>query len=62
MSTTSYDWIAHHARSRPHKVAVVDVRTDRRSTYAQMDERVERLGAVLHREFGVGPGDRVAVL
>ena len=62
MSVKSYDWIAHHARARPAKVAMVDRHTDRRFTYAAMDERVERLAAVLHREFGVGPGERVAVL
>jgi fatty-acyl-CoA synthase len=60
--TTSYDWIAHHGSSRPNRVAMVDVRSGRRSTYREMDERVDRLCAVLHTDFGVGAGARVAVL
>ena len=62
MTTPSYDWIAHHGRGRPDKVAMTDVRTGRSYTYAAMDNRVERLCAVLHRDFGVSAGDRVAVL
>jgi fatty-acyl-CoA synthase len=62
MALTSYDWIAHHAWVRPDKLAMVDVRTGRRYSYAEMDRRVEQLGAVLHDGFGIQPGDRVAVL
>jgi fatty-acyl-CoA synthase len=60
--TTSYDWIAHHGSTRPSRVAMVDVRSGRRFTYREMDERVDRLCAVLHTDFGVGAGERVAVL
>src|ERR1700736_1424702 len=60
MSVRSYDWIAHHAQVRPDKVAMIDLRTDRRITYVEMHCRVDRLCAVLHRELGVVAGDRVA--
>jgi hypothetical protein len=30
----SHDWLAHHARVRPSKVAVTDLGTGRRITYA----------------------------
>ena len=62
MTTKSYDWIAHHGRARPDKLAMTDVRTGRRYTYAEMDRRVDRLCAVLHQDFGVWAGDRVSVL
>jgi fatty-acyl-CoA synthase len=60
--TTSYDWIAHHGRTRPDRMAMIDVRTGRRFTYREMDERVDRLCAVLHNDLGVAAGDRVAVI
>ena len=37
--TRSYDWITHHARTRPNAVAQVDLATDRTFTWAQMDDR-----------------------
>lgn len=58
----SYDWIAHHAAARPDKTAVIDVRTSRSYTYAELDRRVDRLAAGLHGDLGVAAGDRVAVL
>src|SRR5579859_2785114 len=61
MTVRSYDWIAHHAQVRPDKVAMVDLRTDRRITYAAMHRRVDQVCALLHRELGVAAGDRVAV-
>lgn len=35
---------------------------DMRLTYAEFDERVERVATALHRRFGVGKSDRVALL
>jgi fatty-acyl-CoA synthase len=60
-STKSFDWLAHHARVRPHKTAVVDLATDRRFTYRELDRRAGALATLLHRHFGVSNGDRVAV-
>ncbi len=57
----AYDWIRHHADSRPGKEAVRDLGTSRRFTYAQLDRRIDAMAAYL-RSIGVQRGDRVAVL
>ncbi len=62
MSTPSYDWIAHHAATRPDQVAQLDLASGRSFTYAEMNDRTGRLARALATDFGVGPGDRVAVL
>ena len=62
MSTRSYDWIAHHARTRPDRLAQHDLATGRTFTWAEMDDRCNRLAAALASELGVGHEDRVAVL
>lgn len=50
------DVLRERRRSHPDAIAVVD--RDGRATYAQLDERVNRLTGALARA-GVGPGDRV---
>ena len=57
----SPDWLAYHARSTPDTVAVVDLGTGRRFTYAELNDRAERLATVLSVDFGIGAGDRVAI-
>jgi fatty-acyl-CoA synthase len=57
-----YDWIAHFGRRTPDKVAVVDLASERRLTYAQFDARISRLAAHLRDELRIARGDRVAVL
>src|ERR1700722_9319411 len=57
-----YDWIAHYSRRTPDKVAVVDLFSERRFTYAQFDARISRLATYLRDRFKVARGDRVAVL
>lgn len=57
----SPDWLAYHARSRPDHLAVVDLGTGRRFTYAQFNSRAERLATALANDFGIGPDDRVAM-
>lgn len=59
--TRAYDWIAHHGRRTPGKLAAVDHASGRRLTYAELDGRVARLAGHL-RSLGVKAGDRVAVL
>ena len=61
-SVRYYDWIAHYGRRTPAKVAMVDLASGRRFTYAQFDVRVSRLAGHLRDEFGVARGDRVTVL
>jgi fatty-acyl-CoA synthase len=57
-----YDWIAHFGRRTPDKVAVVDLASERRFTYAKLDARISRLAAHLRNQLKVVRGDRVAVL
>jgi fatty-acyl-CoA synthase len=57
-----YDWIAHFAGRTPHKVAAVDLASDRRLTYAQLDARISRLASHLREELKIARGARVAVL
>ncbi|MDX2380204.1 MAG: long-chain fatty acid--CoA ligase [Acidimicrobiia bacterium] len=58
----SYDWIAHHAATRGEKEAMRDLASGRSFTYAQMNDRTNRLASALRHDFGVGRGDRVVVL
>src|ERR1700704_2573155 len=53
---TLADVLREHRRSRPDATAVVD--RGHRATYAQLDERVNRLANSLSG-VGVAPGDRV---
>jgi fatty-acyl-CoA synthase len=62
MSAPVYDWLAHHARTTPDKLAAVDIASGRSYSYAQANERASRLARVLAAQFGVRRGDRVAVL
>ena len=56
-----YDWIAHHAGRRPRQLAIHDLQTDRKFTYAELDRRTNQLAAALAAR-GIGKGDRVALL
>jgi fatty-acyl-CoA synthase len=57
----SPDWLAYHARIRPDVTALIDLATNRRFSYRQLNERAERLAAALSHHFGVTAGDRVAI-
>ena len=61
MSFPYYDWIAHHAQMRGENTALIDLATQRRFTYTQMNDRVGRAAAAM-RARGVGKGDRVCIL
>ena len=52
-------WPARRARKTPNRIALIH--EDRATTYAQLDDRVNRLAHVL-RERGIRRGDRVAYL
>ena len=56
------DWIGRWGRSFPEKEALVDVIENRRYTYGQLAEDVNRMANFLHLELGIGRGDRVACL
>ena len=56
-----YDWIAHHAGRRPRQLAIHDLQTARKFSYADLDRRTNELAAAL-TGLGIGKGDRVALL
>ncbi|HEY6979788.1 long-chain fatty acid--CoA ligase [Reyranella sp.] len=56
-----YDWIAHHAGRRPRQLAIHDLQTTRKFSYADLDRRTNRLAAALAAR-GIAKGDRVALL
>ena len=62
MPVRYYDWIAHFGRRTPDKIAVVDLASRRRLSYAQFDRRISRLASHLRDKLNVKRGDRVAVL
>ncbi len=52
--------VARQAQRRPHDLALFDARG--RRTWAELDERTNRLARALQQRYGVEPGDRVALL
>ena len=62
MPVTAYDWLAHHARRTPGKIAAIDHFTQRRFTYTDFNARAEALAAHMALKLHVQPGERVAVL
>jgi fatty-acyl-CoA synthase len=57
-----FDWLKRHAERTPHKLAVVDASTGRQFTYAQFNERANRLASFLQDTLGLHTGDRVSIL
>jgi fatty-acyl-CoA synthase len=57
-----HDWIAGHARQRPNHAAIVDLQTRRARTYAELNDRIDRIAAYLRAELAIVTGDRVAVI
>ncbi|MEP7242825.1 MAG: AMP-binding protein [Gammaproteobacteria bacterium] len=56
------DFVAHFARTTPHKLAVRDLVSDTRLTYAEFDDAINRAAHVLRQMLGDPRGQRVAVL
>ena len=56
------DWVGRWGRSFPEKEALVDVIENRRYTYGQLSEDVNRMANFLQSELDVAFGDRVACL
>jgi len=61
MPVPYYDWAAHQADVRPDTLAILDPQTNRRLTYAQLNERATRLARWL-QNHGVERGDRIGLL
>lgn len=62
MSIQAFDWIAKHAAANPDAPAMHDLLSDRRYTYAEMNDRIDRAGLFLYERCGVSKGDRIALL
>jgi fatty-acyl-CoA synthase len=58
----TFDWLARQADFRPHKVALVDAATGRRFTYSEFHLRASRFAEFVREEWGLAPGDRIALL
>lgn len=56
------DWTSKWALYSPDKTALKEYETGRTLTYGQLNRLGNRLAHHLQREYGVGKGDRVAVL
>ncbi|MGK4422051.1 AMP-binding protein, partial [Klebsiella pneumoniae] len=59
LSVRYYDWIAHFGRRTPDKIAVVDLASGRRISYAEFDRRISLLASCLRDTCNVKRGDRV---
>jgi fatty-acyl-CoA synthase len=57
-----FDWIKRHAERTPDKLAMVDAHSERKFTYAQFNERANRLSGFLRDSLGIQPGARVSIL
>ena len=62
MPVRYYDWIAHFSRRTPDKIALIDLASQRRFSYSQLDARISRLASHLRDVLKIARGDRVAVL
>jgi fatty-acyl-CoA synthase len=56
------DWLGKRELLTPDRLALVDDTTGLRYTYRQLNERANRCAYVLRHHYGVGKGDRVAIL
>jgi fatty-acyl-CoA synthase len=62
MEVLSQDWIAKWACYSPNKIAVKEYETGRTLTYAALNRLGNRLSWHFQRVYGVGKGDRLALL
>ena len=60
-SSQVIDWVEYHASVKSNSLAMVELGSQRRYTYAEMHERVARAAGFL-KDKGIQPGDRVAFL
>ena len=57
-----FDWLQRHAERTPDKLAVVDAYSGQQITYAQFNERANRLAHFFVHQLGLQQGDRVSIL
>src|SRR6185437_6668856 len=56
------EWLARREELTPDKIGLVDIATGQRYSYRTLNTRARALATLLHERYGVGQGDRVAVL
>ncbi|NOX37559.1 MAG: long-chain fatty acid--CoA ligase [Calditrichaeota bacterium] len=56
------DWIGRRARLTPNREAVVDPESGQRWTYAELDDRANRVGTFLEQGLGLQKGDIIALM
>ena len=56
------DWLTKRTVYTPGRVAIADIATGNRYTYAEMNRRASNLATVLQQKYKVKPGDRVAAV
>ena len=61
MSYAVEDWVKHYTAGTPDKIAMREIPSGRKFTYAEMHERVGRCAGML-KSMGVEKGDRVGYL
>jgi fatty-acyl-CoA synthase len=57
-----FDWIKRHAERTPGKLALVDAHTGRQFTYAQFNQRANRLAHYFQCELDIRRGERISIL
>jgi len=61
MTIYARDWIEYHSVTTPDKIAMIDLMSNRKFTYADVHERAARVAGFL-KSKGIKKGDRVAFL
>ena len=56
------DWLVKQAQQFPDKIALVDLFSERHVSYAELEAGASRCAEFLRDQWGVQPGERVAVL
>jgi fatty-acyl-CoA synthase len=56
------DLLSKRAHLTPERIALVELETGKRYTYAELNERANRLANFLRDVLGVQPGDRVSII
>ena len=54
--------LCKRAELTPDRIAIVELETGRRISYADLNDRANRLANFMHYELGVEKGDRVSIL
>jgi fatty-acyl-CoA synthase len=60
--TIAVDWLEKRAKLSPDKLALIDTIKERRLTYREWNEQVNRTAHFMRERLGIQKGDRVAVL